>query len=931
MLIRLWWKEWRSLAPIMATLVISAAALHWFLLTYGGRDIRNGILIPIAVGFAVVYALVAGAASFAGERENRTMGFLDALPVGRSLLWLGKASFALVSSVLLGLLLRWGSLIGWKFEDQPFAPIFNVDLFFGLLLVEAAIWGLLWSSLTKNALTAGILGVLTTGASTIVQGLYFATREPGKVSSLDVSSLILWVGLLGIVLLISWAVLELELPIQLRPRMGEPRTAPSSLLSILANPRTLRESIRPGSAFLSVAWQTFREGRATWLQTLGIGLIVPFLSFLAGGQGLDLPSVLFFCAVALLIQGISVFGLENSAGTRHFLDNQAVPPGTVWASKVVTWACGLAAFFLIVVVASLFSTVSSIVVRLSGSEEKSFVLVLALVAALPNAFAVGMVGGMIFNRRITAAMISLMALILVMIPQVALVSIRLIPLWSLLLSPLILILVSRLWAGDWLANRGGLRPWLKLGALIAVPFGGLMAIYVVNRAFGVADVGPRYGRAAQTVVSPKLIRSYQDVSNAIVPGSEPGQFEGQLGQSWSNAPSERVECLKRNLKVVEMTRQAAARSAAVIDGGSLSDYRTLFSRSNQASKVSTTLRSLSTLLEMDSQERRSRGDFFGAWNDILAQFQMSDQYASAARSMADYEAALWISQAALNRALAWSRDPKVTLEAIRFARTSLETVAVVPTAADALRGESWRIEISLDHPTEEWVDFLAPENEVNPFQPWTRIFDAWAVAPGWERERTRRIIRMVGMIAIRNASLDRGSRLQESSSVEPFWPPSRVALWNTPLANRLVLPFLEPDVAYDRESTNRRALELFLALRAWQLTHDGNAPASLSELVPAELSGLPSDPYSMNKLIFRYANPTAEVESVDANGVAPAPQPGMPGMAASAGAAKVTPDEASNRPPQYLLYSVGPNNQDDLGRSDDLGYLLPANPPPQPK
>ncbi len=930
MLIRLWWKEWRSLAPIMATLVISAAALHWFLLTYGGRDIRNGILIPIAVSFAVVYALVAGAASFAGERESRTMGFLDALPVGRSMLWLGKASFALVSSILLGLLLRWGSLAGWKFEGQPFAPIFNVDLFFGLLLVEAAIWGLLWSSLTKNALTAGILGVLTTGASTIVRGLYFATRSSGQFSTLDASSLILWGGLFGVVLLISWVALELELPIQLRPNMNGPRTAPSSLRSILANPLTLRESFRPGPAFFSVAWQTVREGRTTWLQTLGIGLIAPLLSFLAGGRGVDLISLMVLCSVALLIQGASIFGLENSAGTRHFLDNQAVPPGTVWVAKVATWAVGLAGFFLIVVVMSFFSSPNG--PFFTPFPDANLVLTFAVLAALPNAFAVGMLGGMIFTRRITAAMISLMALVVVVTPQVALLSARLIPLWSLLLSPLILVLVSRLWAGDWLANRSGPRPWLKLGALIAVPFGGLMAIYVANRAFGVADVGPQFGSTIETTVNPKLTRRYQDVGAAIVNPNEPDRLGNLIGQNWSDAPPEVVECWKANLKVVELARQAAARPGDFADiGPSSSNITTVFQGSGRRSAVSITLNDLSTLLAMDSLERRSRGDFFGAWNDILAQFQMSNHYATAARSMADYEAALALSQKAANRALDWSRDPKISLEAIRFARTSLKDVATVPTAADALRGESMKIETSLDHPTEEWVDYLSPFSEANPFQAWSRIFNAWAIAPIWERERTRRIIRLVSVFAVKNASLGRDRRIQ-SSSVEPFWPPSKVVFWNTPLAGRVLEPFNESEAAYDREVTNRTALEVFLALRAWQLTHDGNAPSFLQELVahePAEsalLTELPIDPYYLGAQMFRYVDTNATFKRVDANGtVLQFPSGGM------AGEEMVFPTELANRSPQYLLYSVGPNNHDDLGRSDDLGYLLPANPPPRPK
>ena len=162
MLARLWWKDWRTFGPIWLVLGLAAAGLQWLLLSTRSEDVRSGALTSAALAWAVFYAFAAGSAAFAGERESGTLGFLDALPVPRAALWLGKATFALASTLGLALLLAGLAAAGTEVRDPrgPYGYGAIVRMF-GTLLFEAIAWGFLWSSLSRNPLLAGAMSVVS--------------------------------------------------------------------------------------------------------------------------------------------------------------------------------------------------------------------------------------------------------------------------------------------------------------------------------------------------------------------------------------------------------------------------------------------------------------------------------------------------------------------------------------------------------------------------------------------------------------------------------------------------------------------------------------------------------------------------------------------------------------------------------------------------
>src|SRR5947209_4629763 len=111
MIARLWWKEYRQFWPIWLFVGLAAACSQWVTLRYFGDDVRQGVLVPAGMLWACLYAIAVGAAAFAGEREAKTLTLLDTVPVGRGVLWGGKAGFALASTAGLALAL---SVLGWS-------------------------------------------------------------------------------------------------------------------------------------------------------------------------------------------------------------------------------------------------------------------------------------------------------------------------------------------------------------------------------------------------------------------------------------------------------------------------------------------------------------------------------------------------------------------------------------------------------------------------------------------------------------------------------------------------------------------------------------------------------------------------------------------------------------------------------------------------
>ena len=138
---------------------------------------------------ASLYAFATGAAAFAGERETGTLRLLDILPADRRVVWTAKVSFAVVTTLALTLLLlAMAALYTDRWKPEGSLSIWEA-LSFGMIVPVALGWGLFWSAILSNALTAAVTAIFCTAVS-----LSFLTNRLDDVflSRVDLSTFVLY-------------------------------------------------------------------------------------------------------------------------------------------------------------------------------------------------------------------------------------------------------------------------------------------------------------------------------------------------------------------------------------------------------------------------------------------------------------------------------------------------------------------------------------------------------------------------------------------------------------------------------------------------------------------------------------------------------------------------------------------------------------------
>ena len=206
-----------------------------------------------------------------------------------------------------------------------------------------------------------------------------------------------------------------------------------------------------------------------------------------------------------------------------------------------------------------------------------------------------------------------------------------------------------------------------------------------------------------------------------------------------------------------------------------------------------------------------------------------------------------VERDALGLAMKWATARGQSTERLHAALAAYREMPKVPSATDILRGEANIVENTFDLPANKFrdgVQALLDRGGLPAERPWAQTaFSYWTLTP-WERNRGRRVNRMISADAIRQASIEPAQRpeLVISGSADS----DLRSAWDTtpPLTKGLFWNWIPPVRADDLNEVGRRALVQILAIRAWQLKHDGQFPERLEALVPEELATLPNDPYS---------------------------------------------------------------------------------------
>jgi hypothetical protein len=842
MLIRLWWKEFRVFGPVWLTLVVAGALFQWLLYSTRYDDVRTGSLTFIALCWAVLYTIAVASAAFSGERESNTLGFLDALPVSRPILWLGKASFAIVSTAGLVLVLVGMAELGTS--DRPSSGMYSwwsTAEIFGPLLIEGLAWGLFWSALSRNTLLTATMAVVSVAGVMIP-----AADRPYAINERST----FWKSneLRSIVILGSAASLAVGASLVIlswRPSRGW------SILKKTSSRTSKPIKIRSASTGRSLFWQVGREGWTTGLLVALLAWFIPVDSWLQSDR-LDTLLVILMTILAALVAGVSVFGSENTIGSRQFLVHHGVKASAIWWRRLLAWGLVkgsiLGVMVLLVPSAPAFSFNGPM---FPGIDPRSERIALFTFSSL-NAFAIGILCGMTIRRRITAVLVGSMVCVALVTPQFVLMSVGMIPLWSLVLVPLILLAISAAWANDWLLEPEGFRRWARLGLLTVVPFGVLSGVYIAYRGLGVANVAPVFTSGTLENATIPADQNAADLYRRAIALIQPDyRRRARLYQAGTIADSlesvvgnmttpEQVkiakDLLQENLPAIALSKTASALNGVQFEPLARSS---LFSADGE---LYSDLWVLGLLLALETNDRRAKGDLTGTWDDILAQFRMANQLAETRPTDHSMQISFEIEAQAVRQAFEWLIDPHQTLESIRKALADLKALPPLPGMGHWLRYQSLLIERALDLPSDELTEkIIQSQGGRERHTAVEYLLSNWFVTPAWEQLRARRICRKIvaeDLAAVtaepwnrnpswhgatKNLTQFQGSLLARSLCQLPVWP----------LVDRL-----------DRDTVNRRALDQVVALVVWKLEHGGKDAEKLEDLVPGLLEKLPLDPYS---------------------------------------------------------------------------------------
>ena len=268
------------------------------------------------------------------------------------------------------------------------------------------------------------------------------------------------------------------------------------------------------------------------------------------------------------------------------------------------------------------------------------------------------------------------------------------------------------------------------------------------------------------------------------------------------------------------------------------------------------LLSIDRLVTLEARADLKKGDLAGSWDDIIVLFRMARHFTEGSGIQPAHSALKSVERGALTLAIEWALARGQTPERIHAALASYRNLPKMPNPSEIVRAEANIVENTLDLPASTFRDWLMQSFlDGNKLQGAGQLY-AFAstnlIAAPWERACARRLNRAFSAALIEIAAREPSQRPEQAEQ----WLLHRDLAYalekSTP---RLMMnlfgnagPYIDSD---DHNQVGRRALELILALRAWQLKHDGQLPDDLGALVPEELPALPKDPYGRRDLRVR--------------------------------------------------------------------------------
>ena len=553
----------------------------------------------------------------------------------------------------------------------------------------------------------------------------------------------------------------------------------------------------------------------------------------------------FIGLFAAIAAGVNVFGPENQGKTYRFLAHHGVGPGLVWTVKIGLWSVAM--------VAVCAPALALLAPRMTGVRSGGFPESgLMLLGIWTYGFSAGQLCGMVIRRGITAGLVAFVLMGLLLAPVSSLISHTMITgLWEMVAIPLGLYLISRIWCVDWMQDRPGARPWIKLSLTVSGVFGLIFIGYVGNRAYEIPALAPRIKAELLTTSSTRPINAAENAAPLY------SEALRKLGISDDVSYNEGIDLIRKASKLPycrfpkrELDRLHRSEYADIVN-------------------------SLNFRLSLVIGDSLQKGVLDKAWSDIVVLLRISRHFEDGV-PMTEAMSGLQAEDSAMALAVEWASDSRQTAALIEQALKDLKALPAFPASEEAI-GEEWALmRETIGLPQEKLRDLMESSHlerlGSSFFERGTSMYKRWgtgmlnlATTP-WELERARRVIDELFASKVLESRDKPWRRVTRSGSLYLSWGhahyPTPEAIFtrypgyfewdlrSSPLVRFLYFPIDTYLRSAERTEAMRRGLLQFIALRAWQFKHDGNLPDELSHIVPIELEKLPVDPFSNKSFVY---------------------------------------------------------------------------------
>ena len=883
MLQRLLGKEYRAQRGFWLGVAGTALVLQLIVLMVSEQlESRIEILFAISLVMPVFYVLGSAAVTFASEKEDQTWERLRILPTSPGRLFLAKFGFSVVSTLLMAVvlvLLSWGMANG----RIPYARGLMIESPAWMLTAgEFLLWGTFLSLLTRRVLSAVCLTPLFAFSFT-------------AVSSFDYTeSWTIRLVMMGFLFLASIGLSRRWLK---RETLGWSIPWSISLRRKQADYLAVVERASPQKRlFKRLKWQERQQAHTVCFVFLVIGVPLIAVSYWTY-SALQVNFAEIVISLVSLLCGVWAFRGEQEGKRFRYLTECGVAPHTVWLSKQYVWITATLSLVLLFVLTDLIASsfhpdhihmdvlsgYQGTLNKITRNLGSRYVLPVFILYCFTT-YSIGQFVSMLFSRAVTAAFVGVMFSVLFLVWLYLMLWLNVPLLFSVWPIPLVLLWATRVRSSDWMLERGGFKPWLRVGTMIVVP--GVLTVSgmiyyrsVMELAACREIVKEKYGAAlnpsleesrgvfenaltSSTVEERKTAQIYRRASDRVSNMPREVYIEDPTDKNknripspthgWDHATPAAKKWLDDNRESLALILEAANRESCAF----LNPAGATFDQSFGIFKSHDMYR----LLLFSARKRESENRLDEAFEFYIASLRFARHLAQRGGVSAQWNFGRSIQFQTLNWMRLWTGHPQQTKQLLKKAIDQIRTETdAFPSSAEAITIENGILRRTFIDEPEIFLERISSSG-----QPHKDILFAflWRCCP-WERTRSVQLLELLTIDELNSfrelqAHLDRRGvdmgkwRLLNSMS---YADQMRLSPWNllttTPLLSRFLSPhqILLGRLQIDTK-TRREAILLTLGLIAYRKEH-GELPERLDQLVGEYFDELPLDLWSGREFGYR--------------------------------------------------------------------------------